>query len=70
MLSFDVRPGDLAMKHGREMGRMISRFWPKQLVEFFTELKDTGDRTGFLGKGEMVLQIKSSDLNLLSLDTF
>lgn len=43
---------------------MISRFWPEQSVEFFTELKDSGGRADTLGKRKVVLHVKSSDLNM------
>lgn len=44
--------------------KVISRFWPEQSVEFFTELKDSGGRANALGKRKVVLHVKSSDLNM------
>ena len=44
--------------------KVISRFWPEQSVEFFTELKDSVGRADALGKRKVVWQVKSSDLNM------
>lgn len=44
--------------------KVISRFWPEQSVEFFTDLKDSGGRADALGKRKVVLHVKSSDLNM------